>query len=94
MAVTVSVRSARRDATTGRVYVVFSDKHVLEWESVAAMRADLEPTADDRAFARRLLLMLAAARAGGNLAAFRTLLENKALTFDLAANPPVTYGDA
>lgn len=92
MAVTVSVRSARRDATTGRVYVVFNDKHVLEWESVAAMRDDLEPTADDRAFARRLLLMLAAARAGGNIATFRSLLEGKALTLDLSATPPITYG--
>jgi hypothetical protein len=89
--VTVTVRSARR-LPDGRVLIAFSDKHVMEWDSVEAMRADLEPTADDRAFARRLLLMLAARRANGNLTTFRNLLESKSLSFDLSANPPITYG--
>lgn len=86
MAVSVTCRALRKNATTGRVYIAFTDKTVLEFESLAAVQRwvlELEtPETAKRLFIRWLLLRDAD---GANPAA----AVGKRLTLDLSLDNPL-----
>lgn len=80
MAVSLGLREVRR--VSGRIYVRFQDKAVIEFNSVAELRAFATSVEEDPVLLRKLLLLYWLKRNDGSDASG---IEGKRVTLDLAS---------